>query len=747
VHPDDRIGGNEQAAASVGLEKRLLECEQRYCSLFELNIDPVFSLDTDGRILSMNEAANRLTGYAPEELAGLSFVPFIAPDQRERTLALFRSAAEGRSMQYETSLIDKTGNRSELHVTLTPIFVDGGVKEVLAVCKDITMKKRSDLLLDAQNVILEMIAKDLPVKDVLHHLTQTIERLADGAICSILVANEEADRLFHAAGRSLPDEYVRAINNIPVGPSVGSCGTAAYTKKQVIVADIERDPRWADYRDVALGCGLQSCWSTPIFGSGGDLLGTFAMYYREKRTPTENDLDLIARATHLASLAIQQSKRKEKIEYMAFHDPLTDLPNLRLFQVRFHRALEQAARTAESVSVLFVDMDRFKQVNDSLGHSAGDLLLQKIAERLTSCLGGKEFLCRQGGDEFIVMLEGTTMEQTEATAQALVDSLSEPYVLEGQEFVVTTSIGISVFPTHGRDAKTLIGRADKAMYLAKRKGKNNYQLYNEALDAHPDDGLEAETMMRKALEREEFVLHYQPQVEVDESRVAAVEALIRWNHPKLGLVPPAQFIPLAEESGLIVPIGEWVVRTACKQIKAWERQGLPSLGVSVNVSARQLFRPDFASAIARILEETDIDPSSLKLEITESMTMQTDAVVSILNELKTFGVQLAIDDFGTGYSSLSYLKRLPCDCLKIDRSFVSDIGKDPEDSDIVAAMVAMGRILKKTIVAEGVETEAQFRFLRQQRCDKIQGFYIGKPVEGESLPAELERIHAMLATL
>ncbi|MET3292152.1 UNVERIFIED_CONTAM: EAL domain-containing protein (putative c-di-GMP-specific phosphodiesterase class I) [Brevibacillus sp. OAP136] len=357
---------------------------------------------------------------------------------------------------------------------------------------------------------------------------------------------------------------------------------------------------------------------------------------------------------------------------------------------------------------------------------------------------GEGVVYRHGGDEFIILLDGTNEKRTERMAQALMDVLSQPFALNGLELVMTASIGVSLYPPHGDDVKILMKRAVNSMYHAKRQGKNNVQLYSKQIDQLSKANLETEMMLRKALERGEFVLHYQPQADVKARRITGVESLIRWHNAKEGMIAPDKFIPLAEETGLIVAIGEWVLRTACKQNMKWQEMGLPPMVISVNLSVRQFFQPDLIEMISAILVETGLEPEYLELEITESMMMNMDSAEQILHQLKALGVKIAIDDFGMGYSSLNYLKRLPTDHLKIDQSFVRDISNTSNDQDIVATIIAMGHTLKKKVIAEGVETKEQLQFLQEKQCDEIQGYYISKPVDPAYIPWVIHELNERL---
>jgi diguanylate cyclase (GGDEF)-like protein/PAS domain S-box-containing protein len=424
---------------------------------------------------------------------------------------------------------------------------------------------------------------------------------------------------------------------------------------------------------------------------------------------------------------------EERIQYLAYHDGLTSLPNRSMFSQLLNHGISRAHRYNKKMAVLFIDLDRFKNINDTLGHEAGDLLLQQVGTRLKDSLRQSDTVARLGGDEFVVLLEEVGERQVVATiAHKLLSSIIKPFNMLGQEFRVTASIGISTYPDDGQDEQTLMKNADIAMYRAKEEGKNNFQFHSEQMDTHSFERLALESSLRRALERNEFELHYQAKMDLRTGQMTGMEALVRWAHPDLGMVSPAQFIPLAEETGLIVPIGKWVLRTACLQNKAWQDEGLPPLSVAVNLSARQFTDENLLPDIAAILNESGMDPGFLELEITESMVMhRVDKAVQILTELKKIGIRLAIDDFGTGYSSLSNLKRFPIDTIKVDRSFIRDIPGDAEDKALTKAIIAMGQTLSLTVTAEGVETQEQVDFLRQHSCNEFQGYYFNKPVPAE----------------
>jgi diguanylate cyclase (GGDEF)-like protein len=443
---------------------------------------------------------------------------------------------------------------------------------------------------------------------------------------------------------------------------------------------------------------------------------------------------------------LQQRKRMEdRVSHMAFHDELTSLPNRLMLSQRLEQALSRHRRAGLQLAILFLDLDRFKVINDSLGHETGDVLLRQVADRLRAHSREGDTIARMGGDEFVVLIENSgNLPDISARAQRLVEQLSAPYLLGSNDCHVTVSIGVSVFPADGSDAPALLKAADVAMYRAKDTGRDSYQFYSAAMNVHTVERLELESDLRHALERHEFLLHYQPKVEVATGLITGIEALLRWDHPQRGLISPMDFIPLAEETGLITSIGEWVLATACARTKEWQDHGFAKLSVAVNLSARQFADPMLLPKLTSIIRRSGLDPSSLELEITESLVMSHGgSAVAVLQQLKSLGVRIAIDDFGTGYSSLAYLKRFPIDTLKVDRSFIRDIPDDSGDKQITRAIIAMAHSLRLRVVAEGVETADQLKFLRKERCDAVQGYYLHRPLPEAEVAAvlKLNRMH------
>jgi diguanylate cyclase (GGDEF)-like protein len=440
------------------------------------------------------------------------------------------------------------------------------------------------------------------------------------------------------------------------------------------------------------------------------------------------------------NLTDQVQMANDQLDHLARHDALTNLPTRILLQDRLSQAIELAHRQGRQLAVMFMDLDQFKHINDSLGHTVGDQLLQSVAQRLVACVRQSDTVSRQGGDEFVLLLPFIEHSEDAAlSAQKILTARAEPHHIDRHSLHISASIGISVYPDDGQDAETLIKNADAAMYHVKENGRYNYKFFKQEMNALAVQRQSTEASLRRALEGQEFVLHYQPKINFHSGAIVGVEALIRWQHPERGLLLPAQFVPVAEDCGLILPIGRWVLRETCLQAQAWLRAGLPPITVAVNTSALELLDKNFLENIRATLVATGLAPHYLQLELTESVLMRdAESANSVLHALADMGVKLAVDDFGTGYSSLAYLKQFPIDTLKIDQSFVSHVASNPDDAIIVSTVISMGKSLKQRIIAEGVETPEQYEFLLGQHCDEGQGHYFCRPLESEALATLLK---------
>ena len=460
------------------------------------------------------------------------------------------------------------------------------------------------------------------------------------------------------------------------------------------------------------------------------------------KVPLRDENDQVIGIVGICRDVTEKKRAEAQIRFMALHDVLTGLPNRSMLMERLQGAIEQAKRNAGKVTVVFIDLDNFKLVNDSLGHGAGDALLKTVAERMIKCVRGSDMVVRLGGDEFVVLLGG----QDERADPRLIlhrlrSAIAEPVPVEGQLFRITSSIGVASYPQDGQDAETLLLNADVAMYQAKEQGRDAFQFYTPEMNAVARERRILQEGLRHAIAANQFTLHYQPQIDLRTGTIFAVEALVRWNHPELGLVAPSRFIPMAEESGLIVPLGDWVLHEACRQNKAWQDAGAPPVNVCVNVSARQFREKNWTSRVTHALAESGLEAKYLELEVTESMLMQ-DLELSMrkLSLLREAGIGIAIDDFGTGYSSLRLLDRLPVDTLKIDRSFVQNIADTPSALTLVSTVVSLARAFGMRTVAEGVETREQLRILREMKCDQAQGYLFGRPTAADAVPVAVARL-------
>ena len=714
-------------------------------ALIDFVPDYLWVKDTESRFLVANKALTIDNGKArTSDVIGMSDFDFHAPEiAREFRADELEVLRSGKPMiDKEEYVIESAGITKWLLSTKVPLRDEHGeIFGLVGIARDITERKRADTLRDGQAQILEMIAMSTSLGDVLNQLMHLVEAQLTGIFGSVLLLDEDGQTLRHGAAPSLAAEYTKAIDGVRIGPTVGSCGTAVYHRKAVIVTDIMSDPLWKDFRHVVEPHGYRSCWSTPILAHDGAVLGVFAMYSLSVREPTPVETSLIDVTIRIAGIAIERKRAEDRIRFLAHHDALTGLPNRSLLNDRLTQAILQTQRYNPCVSVVFLDLDHFKNINDSLGHDAGDQLLKVIASRMVKAVRATDTVMRLGGDEFIILLADQPENPTviSATLNRIRATVAEPVVLEGRTLYITCSMGVATYPADSENPETLVRNADAAMYKAKDAGRDNVQFYTSEMNARIHEKLMLQKEIRDAIVRSEFVLHYQPQVDLRLSRIFAAEALIRWQHPTLGLLSPIKFIPVAEETGLIVQVGDWVLHEACRQNKAWQDQGLPPISVCVNVSARQFREKNLISRVVSALRESGLDAKYLELEITESLIMHdVDQAVATMQALRKLGVQLAIDDFGTGYSSLNALKTFPVARLKIDKSFISNLASNESDKAVAGAVISLGQKLNLKVIAEGVETAEQVEFLRANNCDEIQGYFFSKPIASAALAGLLK---------
>ena len=708
--------------------------------------DLLFVKDLESRFLVANEATatdlSSVINVEPVTRAGLigkndfDFYPQEVAQIFQATEAKIMESGEAMHDLQEPT-VDRFGHKKWISMTKVPLRNDKGeVFGLIGVGRNVTEQKKDESLREGQAHILEMIATNSPLKEILDQLVFLVERQLTDITCSILLLDSDGIHLRHGSAPNVPEAYCKAIDGVAIGPNAGSCGTAAYRQKPVIVSDIMSDPLWVDFRDLAAQHNFRSCWSTPIISHEGGVLGTFAMYSATVREPTIAETRLIDITTRIAGIAMERKLAEDRIRFMATHDALTGLPNRTLLSDRLTSAISHAERYGHCVSVVFIDLDKFKEINDSLGHNAGDELLKTVANRMVSCVRSIDTVVRLGGDEFVILLsdQPKDIDSTVEVLHRLRTTIAEPMRLAGHELNVTCSIGLANYPDDGKDADSLLANADAAMYRAKETGRDNFQFYTPELNVSVHSKFIMQEDLRQALARSELFLDYQPQVDMRTGKIFSVEALLRWKHPTMGLIPPNKFIPMAEQTGLIVPIGDWVLNTACKQNKAWQDAGLPPISIAVNVSARQFKEKNWVSRISHALLESGLDAHYLELEITESLIMQdAEQAVIMMKQIEQLGVQIAIDDFGTGYSSLSSLKNFPVARLKIDKSFVDEIANNDKDKSVASAVIMLGQKLNMRVIAEGVETDAQIKFLNLHNCDEMQGYHFSKPVSAKGV--------------
>ena len=579
---------------------------------------------------------------------------------------------------------------------------------------DVTDREKAKRLGHDRRAAVELIAQSRPLDQTMRNLIEMVNHQAPDLVVSVVKL--DGMQVCYLAS-SLPAHIVEATGGLPT-----------HLIQECAFSD-EDDPYWSALRKAALDAGFRTCWAAPIRNPAGRILGAFIACHRETRVLSQEEQALISMAGQIASVAMEQRQLYDRLMFQAQYDPLTGLPNRLLLDDRMEQCMARARRSGSGFAVLQIDLDRFKLINDLLGHAIGDTLLREVADRLKSSVRQTDTLARVGGDEFTLLLADVRNPgDAEKVAQDLLRVLREPFAALGNEIYVSASIGSALFPQDAGDPATLLRRADAAMYRAKQTGKNRWHGFAPEIETVIDRPA-LENHLHRALERGELEVFYQPLFRVSDGSRAAMEALLRWRRPGFGLIPPAQFIPIAEENGLIVPIGNWVLKQACRQARQWQPISGEPCKVAVNVSAIQFASDDFVEVVRAVLAETGLAPACLELEITESILMQNlETPAHRICELRALGVSIAVDDFGTGYSALSYLHRLPVDYLKIDQSFVKEISGGTNSVRLVQAIVTMAHGLGVKVTAEGVETEEQMVVLRQLGCDQVQGFLLGRPM-------------------
>ncbi|THF87241.1 EAL domain-containing protein [Deinococcus sp. KSM4-11] len=686
----------------------------------------------DAPVLYVNHGFTHLSGYQAHELSGQRQSLLIGPGSDPLAVQRIVAALAAGQQVNETYLAAaRFGRPLWIDLALTPVVDDvGRLTHWIGVLRDVTRARQQLQLEHDRRAVLEMSAASRPLPEILEALVQLIERQLGDMTGSLHLLR--GNRLYQGAPSRLPLPYLQGTEGLEIGPVAGSCGAAAFQQRSVVVGDIRSDRHWEAYRHLALPNGLLACWSTPILSQQRAVLGTFAVYASEPRWATPEDVALLEDTARLAAVILERHHALDEIQRQARHDHLTGLPNRSRFAEQLEAALTSCPPT-QVVAVGLLDIDRFKVVNDSLGHAAGDELLQLIARRLQTVLEGRGSVARMGGDEFtLIFTPQRRRAEIAALAEAVLEAFAAPFLVAGHELFVRGSLGLAVFPEDTAQPGELLRLADIGMYQAKRRHQG-WAFCDVVVDAPAARGVALEAALHRALERSELSLHYQPIVDAATGRPTGVEALLRWDSPDLGPVSTAELIPVAEESGLIASIGEWVLHQACQD--AVRLQAVtPGLRMSVNLSARQFHHLNLRAALQHALETANCPAHLLTLELTEGILMDADAAgrLAVLHDL---GVRLSIDDFGTGYSSLSYLKWLPVQELKIDRSFVTLLNDEPDgvDAQIIRALVGLAGALHLTLTAEGVETPAQAAHLRDLGVGALQGWLISRAKPFEEL--------------
>ncbi|RJG00700.1 EAL and GGDEF domain-containing protein [Noviherbaspirillum sedimenti] len=869
--------------------------DDRYEMLVQLSPDALYVLQNNQLVYSNVAGFRLLCADAPEDLIGLPVAKLLHPaylaKAEARIAYMLKSGQAAPSV--EQKYVRRDGHVIDVEVRSAP-FMYAAKPAIQVLARDITARKaaeealhfseerhrlaaqeatRAKDSLHHEKIILEMIALDEPIKDILREVCLGIEWIVGQICCSISLLDADGEHIQVVAAPSLPEAYVSAMQGMAIGPQAACCGTAIYLNQPVISGDIASDPLWETLRETALAQGLRACWSVPVRAASGTVLGALDVYFTETQLPSKDDLNFVSNITHLVGVAVQKDRverslheseeryrsvvnclaegimvqardgtivacnpsaerilrvppgsavgskgmnlrrmftedgseilpeqlpslvalrtgeailnltmgletadgatvwvsqnvlpirqagvqevssvlvsftdvsavkeAQQRLQFLASHDSLTGLPNRAFLVERLAHALSLAQRQTHRIALLFLDLDRFKHVNDTIGHEAGDQLLQTVATRLSACIRETDTLARLGGDEFVVLAESfDDASYLTGLAERMLGTISEPFRLRGYEYYLGVSIGISVHPDDGEDGNTLLRCADSAMYAAKEDGRNNYRFYTQEMNARSQRRYHLEKNLRHALANDQFVLYYQAKTDLQSGRIVGAEALLRWRHPENGLVSPVDFIPVAEETGLIVPIGSWVLEQACRQAADWRARLAPHLRIAVNLSPRQFQDNSLVEAVSLALQSSGLPASALELEITENLLMgESDTLMPLFDALTGLGVGFSLDDFGTGYSSLSYLQRFPISNLKIDRSFINGIPANRDSVALTQTIIAMAKALALTVTAEGVEDAQQMRFLQEAGCGEMQGNYFSEPIAA----ADFERLLA-----
>jgi len=659
----------------------------------------------------------------------------IHPEDQKILRPLLQSARmAGACFRQDIRMVDSNKGPRFVMLQIDPeTDSDGNVVRFIGIVQDITERKLSELLEKDQNFVMQLIVRKEPLKGIFLEAARLLERQRPRSLAAI--CQVEDGQVRRMISPSLPAQFCQAMSELSLTTDNGTCAAAACLGQPAVAEDVATNLFWKNRREEALAHGILSSASVPITSGTGQVLGTVGILCGENYHTTNADLELMERVASLAALAMEQEYLSQQLVYQARHDPLTGLLNRGTLIHWMSQTLKQYPRKTSFGAYMLIDLDRFKQINDSLGHHTGDILLRHVAERFKEWLRQSDVLSRVGGDEFVVVLpEIKDAEDAVRSATRLLDALKTPFFIEDQQLTIEASIGITLFPQDATDGTELHKNADIAMYVAKNEGGNRLHFFDSKMHEAVIQRLQVQNDLRKALERYEFELHYQPQMDMNSNKLMVMEALIRWNHPERGRIAPDRFIPVAEESRLIIPIGKWVLRQACRQNKEWQKQGFSPVRVAVNVSAVQFTETDLAKIVQETLEETGLEAKWLEVEITETVLLKNlGKARENLKALKALGVTTTLDDFGTGYSSITYLRDIPLDGIKIDQSFIRDMDipaniDECRNTHFVKAFATIAQSLDLQLVAEGVETMEQSLFLKRMGYTIGQGFLFSVPL-------------------